>query len=307
MTLRGMDVDEVQRIAARLDQAARQVDAVVGAVDSIIRQLDDVWMGDDLTTFHGWWSSTHRPAVSHVSADVAAWTTELRRQAQEQIETSGSTRTGPPRLGGWPGGVPGLGGGRPFDLSRIPDLIAEYGPGAFGILGTLSGSRFAVGRYTKGYAAFLSGLGPKADAFFRYKRSSLLQWIDRGNISGSLPASTRGLIDRGSKLLGGVGVGLSAGMAGAAFERGDMAEGLVQSGTAAASGLKMSKNPVAYLGGVAVQAWTEVGDAARGIDWSPQALRDTVDYAVHNPGEALLAGAQENIKQMPGRLWKIFT
>jgi hypothetical protein len=78
--------------------------------------------------------------------------------------------------------------------------------------------------------------------------------------------------------------------------------GVLTGGDLTADALKMSKTPQGYLGGVAVQAWTQAGRAAMDVDWSAQGMQQIADASLDDWGAAFGDAA----KQMPGQLVDIF-
>lgn len=78
--------------------------------------------------------------------------------------------------------------------------------------------------------------------------------------------------------------------------------GLFTAGDLTADVLK-TKGPHGYLGGVAVQAWTQAGRAAQDVDWSPQGLQAITDASAGEWVDAL----GYSLTQMPTQLVKIFS
>ena len=75
-------------------------------------------------------------------------------------------------------------------------------------------------------------------------------------------------------------------------------------GLAVGSALKMSKNPVTYLAGAGVSAWSMVYNEASKIDTSY--VSETFAYAAKNKGE-VLASLGDAVKDMAtNKIWKIF-
>lgn len=115
MTLRGMDVDRVDALAAQLDIQAKLIDSVVGVVDGAVRALTDVWFGENLNVFHGAWVGGQRAQAHGASADIAAALHTLRVEIAAQRATSA----------GAGGGVPGFSGSFPTPKHASPsDMLA---------------------------------------------------------------------------------------------------------------------------------------------------------------------------------------
>ncbi len=77
-------------------------------------------------------------------------------------------------------------------------------------------------------------------------------------------------------------------------------DGVFVVGDISASVLK-TQGPLGYVGGVAVQAWTEVGRAATDVDWSGEGLQQIADASLGEWADAL-GGA---FMQMPSKLVSI--
>jgi hypothetical protein len=74
-------------------------------------------------------------------------------------------------------------------------------------------------------------------------------------------------------------------------------------GDLVADTLKSRGTPLGYGGGVAVQTWTEVGRAARDVDWSAEGLQQIRDASLSDWGGAFMDSA----KALPSRMIKIFS
>jgi len=94
MSFEGMDVDEVDRLIARLSLQADVVTTVIGVVDTAISGLAGVWSGDDLHVFSSVWHQTHRPKAQLLGTQLGDWVTELRHQVAQQRATSGEGGAG---------------------------------------------------------------------------------------------------------------------------------------------------------------------------------------------------------------------
>lgn len=88
MSFSGMDVEEVERLANRLDLQARAIAAVVGVVDHAVSGLTSVWMGEDVEVFGALWHRTHRPRAQSLAEELLGWGIALRHQVAQQRVTS---------------------------------------------------------------------------------------------------------------------------------------------------------------------------------------------------------------------------
>lgn len=96
----GMDVEEVERLAARLDLQAKAIAALVGVVDAAVAGLGGIWTGEDLDAFRALWLQTHRPKAVVAGDQLGTWVTELRRQVAQQRLASGEA-FGPSSSSAW--------------------------------------------------------------------------------------------------------------------------------------------------------------------------------------------------------------
>lgn len=96
----GMDVEEVERLAARLDLQAKAIASVVGVVDAAVAGLAGIWIGDDLDAFRALWHQTHRPKAVAMGGQLDVWVTALRHQAAQQRVASGEASERGEVLGG---------------------------------------------------------------------------------------------------------------------------------------------------------------------------------------------------------------
>lgn len=84
MSFSGMDVDEVENLAAQLELEAKAVAMVVSVVDRCVGGLLGVWEGDDVHLFNGQWTQSHRPKAGLAADELAGLVAQLRQQAHAQ-------------------------------------------------------------------------------------------------------------------------------------------------------------------------------------------------------------------------------
>jgi hypothetical protein len=268
----GMDVDEVEQLAARLDLQAKAVATVVGVVDAAVSGLSGIWSGDDLDSFRGVWHQTHRPRALSIGEQLSGWVTELRRQVTQQRGASGETR--------------GSGG----SLSGLFAGISDLGSLGFKLAQHFSGNEWSTGRYPRRWATFLGNLSSHGlrDDFFRYKTSPIFHFLN----------DNKKILGWADHTLGIAGV-----LSSSALGMDDLRE---HHFSAAADDAADAVGSVFYWGGAAARSWLEVLDASRGVDWSPQGLGETWRYMLSDPLGAVSAGATYDLEQMPGRIIRIF-
>jgi uncharacterized protein YukE len=292
MPFSGMDVDEVERLAARLDLQANAIAALVGVVDSAVAGLSGVWQGHDLDAFRGAWHQSHRPQAQAMTDRLAAWVAEVRRQAAEQRAVSGGSGAS---SGGLSGGIAAA-LGAPGVLAGLAGL-ADHGSEAIEILSNFSQNKWSIGRYPHQWESMLTQLShhQSLEELLRYKKSPIFHFLNQNH----------GALEHGSTVLG--IAGLAAGFVNTVSDVAshDYVSAGLDGSTTTASGLK--SNDGTYLWGVALQSLTEAGEAARGVDWSAGGLQGTWDYIKSDPLGALDAGLSADIHEMPGHLLHIFT
>jgi uncharacterized protein YukE len=286
----GMDVDEVERLAARLDLQAKAVAAVVGVVDAAIAGLTGVWSGEDLDAFRAVWHQTHRPKATAIGDQLSGWVTELRRQAVEQRVASGASHED--------GGSRGLFGGA-FATAGIlagAGAIAEDGPRVVDLLEHFGRDRWSVGRYPKRWASMLSHLTdrPSLSNFLRYKKSSVFHFLNQNHAA----------LDTGSRVLGVAGMVSGALAVGSDVATHDYTAAGLEGSSTFASALKSSR--AGYLYGVVLQIGVEDVKAAQQVDWSPAAMSDAWEYMRSDPLGAAGTVGQVVVHELPGRLLNIF-
>lgn len=120
MTIRGMDVEEAERLVGQLEAQANAINHVVSIVDNAVSVLGSLWFGADLQHFQGTWRGNQRAQANSAAVDISHALTILRREIDAQRKTSGgghaSTRSH--------GGVrTGTGGSRQGGGSLFADLV----------------------------------------------------------------------------------------------------------------------------------------------------------------------------------------
>ncbi len=197
---------------------------------------------------------------------------------------------------------------RPVSDTAIDDVIGTPKDVFSTISSAVAGGAYLathslVGSYPKGW----NGLPD----FFHWKKSETIQWLDR--FIGSHPSLAHGLtqntgwmdsVDKSLSFLGYAGMGVSAIQALDYLNQGKYLDAGLEGASLAADGLKQSKSPVLYLGGMAVESWVQVFKEAKDTDWSAEGFQTTWDYMVKDPWGAL-CGAGEGLKEMPGILLEI--
>ncbi|RYC11054.1 WXG100 family type VII secretion target [Nocardioides zhouii] len=313
----GADPDALDRLAGDFDRGASSLEATVLRIRVAV--VANPWAGPRATRFRNDWDHRHGPQLKRTAGFLRGAAKELRIQAQQQRQASSA--------GG--GSIAGqsTGGGGGYSRDRaVPTSPLEFWDnfqtkfqqefGVLGILGAtgaLGRNASLVGRYPKGWEDLLrksrdlrlpknvplpKELGPRASDFLKYKRS--FNGIFSVNGLGQKVDNIPGL-GKLDKFLG------RAGLASAAAELATNPTPLGVSKTVAAA-LKTSKNPVGYLGGMALSSLNMAADAGKDVDWSPEAFHNTVDFVRSNGGAGMVAeefgkAAHEVFTE---KIWSIF-
>ncbi len=79
---KGMDVEEVRRMASQLREAAEEIARIEQELTSGLEEVD--WTGPDADRFRGQWTGEMVPAIQQVSAAVDDLGDTADRNASEQ-------------------------------------------------------------------------------------------------------------------------------------------------------------------------------------------------------------------------------
>ena len=289
MTFVGMDPHEVERLADGLHRQGTELLGLITQVDGLVSHAISVWPGPDSELFHGDWHSTHRHALLAAAEEAAARAAWLRQQIGDQLEISG--------VGDAVGSLHGDG---VTPLSLLDDINAVGGYvnqflGPLGLLTVLGSNAALTGRYGAAYERFLrlSQRAGVSSGFFRYKAG--LNGLFSVNGPGERLARARPLGALGKFFGGAQFVGHSRD----AFDSSLSTNERITAGTnAAADGLKMSKLPPLYLGGVLVSTANKIGESAAQADFSGDGFRMVYNEVKRDPGGAV----KEFIKSVPNVL-----
>ena len=88
MTVLGMDIDQVERLATSMQHNA---DAISTATAALTSQIDSTqWTGQDQATFRSDWDSTYSVQLRNVVNALQDRCTHLRAEAEQQRQASGN-------------------------------------------------------------------------------------------------------------------------------------------------------------------------------------------------------------------------
>lgn len=284
--MHGADADALDRLAQQMGQAADSLERSSSRITAALGSSP--WRGQDAIAFRSHWNSSDRRLLVECARALREAASNLAHQSAEQRQASGSDGSGSTRsglTGGTPGGASGgaLGGGkwvpglgilaalpgamgqvwRDSDLAKVAAAAGLSGPLSF-----VAANKAVVGDYTKSWHRGLD-LGKRLglpDDLLRFKKSDTLQFLQP-----KLHPFSK-YLDAVDSTMGRVSPILNAlNLAGHAQEIGESVaqdggfgfRSAVATSETGADALKMSKNPVSYLGGMAVQSWTEVAKAVK--------------------------------------------
>lgn len=304
----GADADELDALARQMRNAAARLEVLSREVNA--RLVGSPWNGADAEQFRQQWQQTLKPGLVRTSAFLTESHRILAASGAAQREASLSG-------GELCSGSGGLAAGAGPSISTVwqaatdsAETWAKIAAPVIG-LGTLTRGASTMGRYTNAWRPMLK-MGP----LMRYKSSPFLQSIKGlGGAAASKGGIVKQIIDNpafktANTVAGGITrvdrflemgsdfrdivTGRSNGVK---MDGGDYARSLADM---TASGLKTSKNPVAYLAGVNVSIWSDVveegnkairsGDMTlRGLPspFSTQSLKDVYLPAAKDVAEQL--------------------
>lgn len=301
----GADPDALERLAGDFDRGAGSLESIVLRVRTSVHA--NPWSGARATRFRNDWDQRHGPQLKRTALTLRTAAKQLRQQAAEQRQASSAGV----------GSVPGMGrlpGVRPLPTlpwSLLPDGVTPVSPlgpwddfkeqfampfGLLGVLGgaaTLGNNANLLGRYPHGLVGDLA----RSNAFFQYKRS----------LNGMF--SVNGLGDRLDNIRGLGALGSAIGKLDLLADASRLATNPTPLGVSqtVATALKTSKNPVAYLGGMALSSVNMAAAEAGKTDWSPEAFKTTTDFVRANgPGVVVEELGKATVEVFTKRIWSIF-
>ncbi len=298
MSRLGMDVDSVESTGRQLKERAQGITSIVRLVDALVNRADSHWWGALGRGFVNEWRTIHRPALLNAVNAIDGLGRSAISQAGEQRVASG------PSGGALPGGPAGDWLAEGVERTQTLDSTLTSSPygwanGLFGVLSHLKTTTHSTpyGLYGKLFDDF---------DFMRYNRSLQHEYSpDLAKFFKSGPMHSFDLFGKGMTVAA-QSVNVYDTFLSPSSGSKSSGDRIEAGGEAIGSALKMSKNPVAYLVGANVTAWSMVGAEATKVDWSAKGMSDTFSYAWQNPGvvaEELGKAAKEMVTE---RIWKIF-
>lgn len=301
--VQGMDPDEVRNLAATLYQNAERLETIRADFDGTIRSMR--WVGPDSDALRTMWDSTGRRALEEATALLRTAGRGLMGEAAQQEDASASGGAAAEAMAGIGRATPA--GGSPAGdgyatlalLHRALDAsgytAVTTGLGFMTVIGTVN----KFGHYPQLYKTITRG-----GEFFKYNKSPslfnspLLKALDENPVMKGTGLFGKGLsmVDRGTDIYRAF---LDSGHQSTAGEKVEAV------GLTVASGLKMSKTPVAYLSGVAVASVTEAVAAGTQVDWSLDGLHDVCAEIKRDPGVVVEELGKATKEVFTKKIWDI--
>jgi uncharacterized protein YukE len=282
MSFDGMDVDQAQRLAQRLDGYARALTQITAMLTTLTAELSQHWRGPASATFQQRWVAQYHGALSSAAHALADMHTHLVANIQQQIQTSaadhGGGQTGGSRARAAIAGLTlaGLlsGVGRVWNAVETADGRLSAVETPLEKIMEVAGNKDVTGRYDKAWTRLMEL--DNNSPLLKYKQSPVLQWLhDNPHVQRANDLLTQAhapaVLDKLDKIGAGMSV-LSAGVSG-----GEAGADLAQHHYASAGGhlvdltagaLKSSDNPVAYLAGFDISLYKKDFELAQQIQWN---------------------------------------
>ena len=282
MSFDGMDVDQAQHLAQRLDGYARALTQITAMLTTLTAELSQHWRGPASATFQQRWVAQYHGALSSAAHALTDMHTHVVANIQQQIQTSAADHSGGQTGGsGTEAAIAGLTlGGLLAGASRAWNAVDGFNAGLsaletpFEKLMEVAGNNDITGRYDKTWTRLLEL--DSNSPLLKYKQSPVLQWLhDNPHVQQAndllTEAHAPAVLDKLDKIGTGMSV-LSAGVSG-----GEAGADLAQHHYASAGGhlvdltagaLKSSDNPVSYLAGFDISLYKKDFELAQQIQWN---------------------------------------
>lgn len=276
----GMDVDQTRQLAAALTRQAGRLHEIGATLDGLVRQMR--WDGPDAEQLRSVWSSSARRQLADAGAALHDAGALLQREAEAQEQASGGSGGATDGVAGGVAGTlrTGLGGGAGASWFAPGDAVLH---------------RFTGALDASGYSTLAAAIGFGTSPLITGNR--LMDAIDRNPVWKRFDRFNKGLsvVTSGADLYRAFGPGSHA----------DAGDKIGAVGGTAATALKMTKNPVLYLAGVATASVTEAAVAATEVDWSAEGRRQVWDAVTQDPGMVLNELGKASTQVVTDKIWKV--
>jgi hypothetical protein len=260
MTVWGADAEALEALAQQMDRDADRLEYMRVAIAHHVQST--AWQGRDAAEFRNRWTTDYMRRLQNASSFLRGTGNQLRNNAQQQRQASAAN-------GGVHSGasIGGFGSVRPAPGANVlphtmpsmyrPDFMDSALDRIRAIDERILGSYGSV----SGFLGYVPGGIGEAAGFY-----SDLSDLD----------AIRDDFVAGRHVDGVIGSGL--------FVSDQVADGM-----------KHSKNPVLYLGGVALDTWTMAAEEATKVDWSAKGMQQIADASLSDWASAF----GEAAKSMP--------
>lgn len=82
----GLDIDQIDQLAAAFDQKAEQIEEILARLNSGLRETQ--WLGPDRDRFEGEFEGTIGPDLRNLERELHETASRLRQQARAQEQAS---------------------------------------------------------------------------------------------------------------------------------------------------------------------------------------------------------------------------
>lgn len=196
MNLEGMDTDQVNGLAGRIDTYRRSLESIAAVLGGLAAELSHLWRGPAAATFQHDCETRYRPAITASAAALSDMHQHLVANLTQQVRASAADGGS-----GGPLAVGGAGGGGGWTLDRawhdVRNAAQIYGAATlpFGIMEALgkSGPLFDV-LDKVGYVGTAVGAVGAADAIWDDALQSSSD-LDEGHYSAAANAFADGVTD----------------------------------------------------------------------------------------------------------------
>jgi len=283
VSLEGMDVDEAQRLAQRLDANAQALGRIAAALTALTAELGQSWQGPAAAVFQHQWAGQYRAALTGAAQAMADLHGHLTANIAQQLQASAAQKSG---TGGGPSGhsaaaLSGLAITAMLGGIRGAWRAVETADGYVSLvtepadwIEKLAGNDYVAGRYTQAWSRLiqLDHGGP----LLRYKSSPIFQWLhdspqvrDADALMERTHATTLlGKLDKVGTGLGVLSLSVSGGEAAADLGQHHYASagGHLVDGTAGA--LEVWGGPAGKLAGFDISLIKKDVELGRQVQWS---------------------------------------
>jgi len=270
MSFEGMDVEQAQSLAQRLDANAQALAHITAGLTALTAELSRSWLGPASATFQQEWMTQHRSALAGAAQALSDMHTRLKANIQQQINASAANG------GSGSGGVltAVLGGVR----RGWDDL--QTAAGWEGLVQTpldkiteIAGNDDVAGRYDKTWTRLMSI--DHDSPLLKYKQSPILHALhDNPHVqqAGEILGNTHSTAVLDKLGTAGKGLGYATTTVDGLEAANDVREGHYASATgnavdATSSALMNSDNPAGFLAGFDIALLKKDYELEQQIDW----------------------------------------